>query len=275
VTLAAQAQLTLQGGATNQYLGSDASLNLATGSTVNLNFAGHLAPFGTLFVNGVAQPPGVYGPPGSGAPNELPQFTGSGTAQAAAPVAKSRKAHNAAGNLDIFLPLTGTPGIECRRGSGNDDHQIIVQFPNNVTFTSASVTTGSGSVSSATATGAEITVNLTGITNAQTITVTLFGINDGINIGDLPISIGMLVGDTNGDGKVNSGDAIQTRSRSGQQAGAANFRSDVNFDGTINGGDAIQVRARSGTSLTPPAAVEESHTVGGGGGVKAPVQNSF
>jgi hypothetical protein len=55
------------------------------------------------------------------------------------------------------------------------------------------------------------------------------------------------VGDTNGDRFVNSGDALQTRTRSGQATDATNFRSDVNADGFINSGDTTLVRARSGT----------------------------
>ena len=61
--------------------------------------------------------------------------------------------------------------------------------------------------------------------------------------------MGVLVGDTNGDGFVNAGDSLQTRNRSGQTTDATNFRSDVNTDGTVNSGDTAAVRARSGTSL--------------------------
>ena len=92
-------------------------------------------------------------------------------------------------------------------------------------------------------------MNLTGIANAQRITLTLFGVNDGTNIGNIDIPIGVLLGDANGDGVVNSGDSTQTRSRAGQAANATSFRSDVNLDGTINSGDAFIVRARSGTSV--------------------------
>jgi hypothetical protein len=58
-----------------------------------------------------------------------------------------------------------------------------------------------------------------------------------------------LLGDTNGDRVVNSGDALQTRGRSGQATDATNFRSDVNTDGFVNSGDALFVRTRSGNSL--------------------------
>ena len=61
--------------------------------------------------------------------------------------------------------------------------------------------------------------------------------------------MGVLVGDTNGDSFVNSGDALQTRNRSGQATDATNFRSDVNADGFVNSGDTTLVRTRAGTFL--------------------------
>ncbi len=109
---------------------------------------------------------------------------------------------------------------------------------------------GAGSISSTSGSGTTtVTVNLTGVTNAQTFGVTLFGVNNGMSTSDVSVPMGVLVGDTNGDRFVNAGDATQTRSRSGQTATATNFRSDVNTDGTINSGDTAAVRARSGTSL--------------------------
>jgi hypothetical protein len=59
----------------------------------------------------------------------------------------------------------------------------------------------------------------------------------------------ILVGDTNGDGSVNSGDGTQTRSRSGNPIDGTTFRNDVNADGNINSGDSTIVRARSGATL--------------------------
>ena len=76
-----------------------------------------------------------------------------------APVAQgavSRKTHGVAGDFDVPLPLTGSAGIECRRGSGAnlDEHQMIVTFVNPVTVGSASATSGIGSVGSFSVSGA-------------------------------------------------------------------------------------------------------------------------
>ncbi len=163
----------------------------------------------------------------------------------------SRKAHGGAGTFDLNLPRTGNPGIEGRSGGAGNDHQIVFTFASAVTFNSASVTTGTGTVGGTSGNGTTtVSVNLTGVTNAQTITVTLAGVSNGASTADVAVSMGLLQGDTNGDGTVNSGDAIQTRGRSGQSADATNYRSDVNIDGIINSGDAIAVRSRSGSSLT-------------------------
>ena len=161
----------------------------------------------------------------------------------------SRKLHGGV-PFDIDLPVLGDPGIECRSGGASNTYQIVFTFPTAVTFTSASITDGTGSVSSAIGSGTStITVNITGVTNVQKITFTLFGVNDGTSTGDVGVAMGVLIGDTNGDGSVNAGDTTQTRSRSGQTTNATNFRSDVTTDGVVNSGDTTAVRAKSGTSL--------------------------
>jgi FtsP/CotA-like multicopper oxidase with cupredoxin domain len=158
----------------------------------------------------------------------------------------SRKMHNGL-PYDIDLPVTGTPGIECRSGGASDDYQVAFTFSNPINFTSAAVTSGAGSVSNTGGNGTTtVTVDLTGVTNAQRLTVSLQGIE---GFADVNVPIGILVGDTNWDGFVNSGDALQTRNHSGQAADATNFRSDVNADGVINSGDTTAVRGRAGTFL--------------------------
>src|SRR6202035_3595806 len=102
----------------------------------------------------------------------------------------SRKTHSAAGTFDIPLPLTGNAGVECRSGGATNDYQMIFNFANPVTVGSASVTSGTGTVSSFSVSGSQVTVNLTGVTDAQIITVILFNVNDGP--GDASVSMGVL-----------------------------------------------------------------------------------
>ncbi len=173
--------------------------------------------------------------------------------------AVSRKTHGAAGPFDIALPLTGTPGIECRSGGGTSDYTVVVTFASNVTVAGnpqAQVISGTGCVGnggtctgSASVSGATVTVPLTNIGNAQTISLKLFGVSSGEESADIDLAMSILAGDTNADGAVNSGDTLQTRNRSGQATDATNFRSDVNLDGFVNSGDTLFVRTRAGTSL--------------------------
>ena len=150
------------------------------------------------------------------------------------------------------LPLTGNIGIESRRGGGAsfNTHQVIVTFAVTVTVGGVSVVSSDGMAAATQSVGgAVVTVDLTAVADAQTITITLTDVNDGTTTGDVVIPMGILRGDTNGDRFVNSGDAIQTRSRSGQPPDATNFRSDINTDGVINSGDTISVRNNSGAFL--------------------------
>jgi len=163
----------------------------------------------------------------------------------------SRKNHGAAGTFDIPLPLTGSVGIECRSGGATNDYQMIFNFMNPVTVGSAAVTSGTGSVSSFSVSGSQVTVNLTGVTNVQRITVTLINVNDGTHMGNVPVSMGVLVGDANGNATVNATDVALTKAQVGQPVTGTNFREDVNANGTISSTDVAIVKSDVGTSLPP------------------------
>ena len=162
-----------------------------------------------------------------------------------------QKTHGAAGTFDVPLPLSGNVGIECRSGGATNDYQMIINFVNSVTVGSASVTSGTGSVSSFSVSGSEVTVNLTGVTNVQRITVTLFNVNDGTHMGNVPVSMGVLIGDVNGNATVNSSDVSLTKSQVGAPVSGSNFREDVNVNGTISSTDVALVKSKVGTALPP------------------------
>lgn len=167
----------------------------------------------------------------------------------------SEMTHGSAGTFDIDLPLTGSAGIECRSSSslGAGHYKMIFTFMNTLqSVASASVASGTGSGSSSTIgpNSNQYTVNLTGVTNAQNVTVSLTGVVDSTGaIGNFSRTMGVLIGDTNADGSVNSGDIAQTKSRSGQVVGSTNFRSDVTVDGNLNSADIGLVKSKSGTAL--------------------------
>jgi hypothetical protein len=167
----------------------------------------------------------------------------------AAVSAVSRKTHGGAGAFDINLPLVGAPGIECRTGGASGNHQIVVTFAAPVTLISASVSFGPGSVSSTTVSSNQVFVNLTGVANAQTIAITLTGVNDGAGTGNIVIPMSVLLGDTTANRAVNSSDVSQTKLQSGSPITASNFRTDVSANGSINSSDVSTVKLQSGTAL--------------------------
>jgi hypothetical protein len=170
----------------------------------------------------------------------------------------SRKTHSSAGVFDVNSSAT-----ESRSGGANGDYTMVFTFGDRVNAVgNATVTSGNGAVTSR-RTGSnpnEYIVELTGVTNAQALTVTLNNVQDtsGNTSAAINGTMRVLIGDTNNDGTVNSGDSLQTRSRSGQAADSTNFRSDVNNDGIINVGDTTAVRSRAGTSLTSAGNIEQN-----------------
>ncbi len=173
----------------------------------------------------------------------------------------SRKTHGGAGTFDVDLKAPA-PGIECRTGGGTNDYMLVASFALPVTVAGdgtvkAQVTSGNGQVGSGgtangnavTVNGSTVTIPLTNVTNAQRLTVSLFGVNDGTNSANVIIPMSVLVGDTNADGSENSADISQTKARSGEGVSSTNFRSDVNVDGSLNSADISLVKSKSGTAL--------------------------
>jgi hypothetical protein len=170
----------------------------------------------------------------------------------------SRKIHGTVQDspvFDIDLPLTGAKGIECRTGGGAnaDTHQVVFQFGQPVTFTSALATPQAGMTGQATGTSGngtkEVTVNLGSVSNAQTLTVSLKGIAGAGTPATLTVPMGILLGDTTANGSVNSSDVSQTKIQSGAILSISNFRTDVTVNGGINASDVSSVKAKSGTAL--------------------------
>jgi PKD repeat protein len=170
----------------------------------------------------------------------------------------SRKSHEGAGDFDINLPPTGAPGIECRDGLVNNYAQIFLTFPQPVTVGSAAILSGAGSVTGVLITGAGrndgvsgtvVDISLIDVASGQTITIGLFDVNDGTHSGDLGIRMSVLLGDTNGDGRVDASDISDVKSKSGQAVMESNFRADVTANGAITSTDVSLVKSKSGTAL--------------------------
>ncbi|MDQ6624568.1 MAG: dockerin type I repeat-containing protein [Verrucomicrobiota bacterium] len=165
--------------------------------------------------------------------------------------AVERETHGARGDFDLPLNLTGSPTIDSRAVS---THHIVLTFSTNIdngTFTIDAP--AGGEVTSASFSGQTVVVNLSGVTNAQLVTLHMDNVIDEYSqeLTNASFQVGYLIGDVNGDRTVNAADATGTRNRSGQQTDATNFLTDVNLDGSVNSADATLVRARSGTGIGP------------------------
>jgi glucose/arabinose dehydrogenase len=172
--------------------------------------------------------------------------------------AASRKIHGI-NPFDINLPLTGSPGIECRSGGTNGSYTMIFKFAVPISSVGgASLTSGIGSVFSRmidSSNTRQYIVNLTGVANAQYMTVALSNVIDvaGNVSNAASATMGVLAGDATANGMVNSSDISQTQSESGHLVTTDNFREDVTLNGAINSSDISLVQSQSGMALPSPA----------------------
>jgi hypothetical protein len=168
--------------------------------------------------------------------------------------AVSRKIHSLAGTFDINLPTTSTVGVESRSGGANGDHTLVVFFNNDIASGAAQVTLGTGSVVAAPSIADNtMTISLTGVTDIQTLSVTLSNLTDVFaqNLADSVVPVAFLVGDANANRTVNASDINLTKGQAGAPLTGANFRADVNASGSVSASDIGQVKASAGHVLPP------------------------
>jgi dockerin type I repeat protein len=170
--------------------------------------------------------------------------------------AASRRTHGGAGTFDLLLPFSSPFGVECRSSGVSGNHTLVFTFTNTVVSGSASLARmGSGSVSGLPVfSGNTMTLNLTGVSNAQLVTVTLSGVMDNFSqvLPDTAVSMRVLAGDTDGNGLVDSTDVSQTKAESGAPVTIGNFRADVTVNGAITGSDISLVKLFVGTAVPEP-----------------------
>jgi len=163
--------------------------------------------------------------------------------------AVSRKTHGTImPPFDVALPLSGTVGIECRTGgTPTGNHTIIVTFAKAISAVASA--TCAGNTATTSISGTDVTVNCTNVPNAQTVAINLLGVNDGTNVADVSVPMGVLLGDVNASRLVDSGDVFLVRQQTAQTATSSNFREDVNASGLIDSGDVFLTRRQTATSL--------------------------
>jgi hypothetical protein len=168
---------------------------------------------------------------------------------------RSRKVHGSAGTFDVDLPLTGNSGIECRSGGANGNYTLVFSFSNPLTGVGgASIASGTGSVAGNNIDSSDAhnyIVNLTGVTNAQYITVSLANVTDSAGNFSSAVSatMGVLIGDVNASKLVDGNDVSAVQSHTRQSVTSANFRFDVNATGGIDGNDVSITQGQTRTSL--------------------------
>jgi hypothetical protein len=151
----------------------------------------------------------------------------------------------------IPLPMTGESGVEDRSGKPGGNFTVEMTFTNNV-ISFARASSSCGRVASTSINGSTLTVNLTGVScNASNITVTANDVKDdaGTNVATACVTMGLLLGDVDGNRVVDSNDLAIVRSQLGQPTNDTNLRSDVNNDGTIDNADLQIVTRQVGTRL--------------------------
>ena len=170
--------------------------------------------------------------------------------------AVSRLTQGSAGALDLALPTGGTPATEVRSGSVAGTYSIVLTFSSPVSGITAALQLQAGQSGSAIGSAGSVsyssgnsvvTIPLTGVANAQRLSLHLSGIQPGNGTLDIPFNL--LTGDVNRDNAVNALDIGQVKTRSGQTVDQTTMSYDVNSDGLINTSDQTATKSWSGATL--------------------------
>jgi len=171
--------------------------------------------------------------------------------------AASRRTHVDSGRFDLPLTITTPPTInrnpttEPRVGPAQ---LIVFTFDKPISSAAAAVTEGIATVGVSTINGNDVVVGLTGVTDAQYVTVALSNVasTDGGTGGSASARAGFLVGDVNQSRLVAVTDLVVVNNQLGKPLTAANFLSDVNVSGIITVLDKVFVNNALGHFLPAP-----------------------
>lgn len=152
----------------------------------------------------------------------------------------SQKSHGSAGAFAI--DVSNPAAVEPRTGGPT---LVVATFSDPVQAADASaVVASSGSVSSVTASDNDLSITLSGATDAAPLTLTfpgVTGVNGGPAVTD-SLCFKVLAGDTDQDGTASALDVIGVRNSTGQTANPSNFIWDVNADGEVTIADIVLIR---------------------------------
>ncbi len=160
--------------------------------------------------------------------------TAGATPPAALQSAVSRKLHGTTGTFNMPLTLTPltNPSTEPRQGPAQT---IVFTFNKPIAGATAAVTEGVATAAAPTFSGNDVIVNLTGVTNAQYVTVALTNISssDGTTGGTGTVRVGFLAGDVNQSRAVTVSDVGLVNAAVAQLVTATNYLMDINASGTL------------------------------------------
>ena len=129
-------------------------------------------------------------------------------------------------------------------------HSVVFKFNSSVNVPGAvsvrdeaNATVNASSV----ATGADVVVTIPVIADNKKVTITLTGVNGGLNTS--PAAIGFLIGDINNSRSVTTADVAGVKARAGLATTQLNFKHDVNLSGTVTAADISITKARLGLLL--------------------------
>ncbi len=169
--------------------------------------------------------------------------------------AVSVKLHGQAATFGLPISLLPeSPTTEPRSGGASGAHTVVFSFDKAVTGGVAAVTAGPGTAGVPTFDGPDMTVPLTGVTDAHYVTVTVGKVTaaDGGTGGSGSVRIGFLAGDANQNRAVTLSDLLGVNAVLAQPVSAASFLRDVNASGTLSLSDVLFVNARLTQALPAP-----------------------
>ena len=172
--------------------------------------------------------------------------------------AVARKVHGGAGTFDLPLTLTTPPTINLNPTTeprAGPTHQLIFTFDKPLTSATTAVSEGTATIGAGSGTvGSTVVINLTGVTNAQYVTVSLSNVasSDGGTGGAGTARVGFLEGDINQNRVVTVSDVALVNGALAQLVSAANYLRDVNASGTLTLADKALANAKLTTALPPP-----------------------
>ena len=162
--------------------------------------------------------------------------------------AVSSKEHGSAGRFDLSVI---DQAVESRRGGPT---RLIVTFDSPVSCigspATTSVSTSSGRVTAVGADGCRLIVNLTNVQDGCRLAVSFPGVvgSSGLPVTD-SLSFGVLRGDVNGDGLVDTLDLTDARTVMESGPVENRLRYDVDVSGVLNCLDLVAIRGRFGRAL--------------------------